>query len=197
MWIYDPELRDALRARFPHLDVRDPQDEDEQRLAFARVDSIEQISLPYDRRSAGPVPPELVYGAGIVRVSYQGLEDALGRDQAVSHAAGIEPRQSIIYRRLEAGTIVGCYQSGEYTGRLTGSYVTPDIGATLDQLGVPAEWAAAKTHFALFEVVEEHFVLETVAAPFRGTAGGARQYYLTSLDDRDRYRPRIFPPRSG
>jgi len=188
IYVYDPKLRDEMRKSLPHLDIREP-DGTEPDLHFVRVDAVQQISLPYDRNDVGDIDPELVRQVGPVRFSYDDLVAIMGYDAVLSHIAGINPRRDIIYRRLEAGVIVGAYQAGEYTGTLTGSYVTPDIGATTDDLGVPPEWAAEKTHFALFEVVEWHFVLETIAAPFKGTGGGARQYFLEELVYRSRYRP--------
>ena len=188
IYVHDPKLRDSLKESLPHLDIREP-DGTEPDLRFAQVDSLQQITLPYDRNSPDPIHPELVREIGLVRFTYDKLAAILGDEVALSHIAGIHPRHDIIYRRLEAGTVVGAYQSGAYAETLTGSYVTPDIGATLDDLGVPPLPAAEKTHFALFEVTDSHFVLETIAAPFGGTRGGARQYFLEHLSDRQHYRP--------
>jgi hypothetical protein len=188
IYVYDPRLRDELRKSLPHLDIREP-DGTEPDLHFVWVDAVQQISLPYDRNGTGNIDPELVRQVGPVRFSYDDLVAIMGYDVVLSHIAGINARLDIIYRRLDEGVIVGAYQAGEYTGALTGSYVTPDIGATTDDLGIPPQWAAEKTHFALFEVIEWHFVLETTAAPFGGAGGGARQYFLEELAYRRRYRP--------
>jgi len=191
VYVYDRSLLAALRRDHPHLDIRAP-DGTEPPLTFKKVTSVEQISLPYDRKTQADVDPSLVYEVGTVRWAYENLARVAQISAVLSHVSGINPLNDIVFRRLEVGAIVGAYQVGEYEGRLTGNYVTPEPRATLDSLGVPAEWAAQKTHFALFKVVEEHFILDSVAAPFRGTKGGSRQFFLTDLLHRTLYTPAHF-----
>ncbi len=191
IYVYDSELLESLKLKHPNLDVRAP-DGTEPPLVVQKVFSIQQISLPYRRDSKHPIEPKLIFEVGLVRLSYENLATACGVSTAISHASGINGFEDIVYKRLEVGTIVGSYQSGEFSGNLTGNYVTPTIGATLDELGVPPEWADQKTHFALFEVIEEHFVLDTIAAPFLGTGGGAKQFFLTEIEHRAYYKPAHF-----
>jgi hypothetical protein len=187
IYVYDPALIATLKADFPDLDIRAP-DGSEPPLVMARVDSVQQISLPYSRNGTEPIDPRQLYEVMMIRWTYECMDE----EAALSHVAGINGRQDIVHRRLEVGTVVGAYQAGAYDGMLHGRYVTPDIGATLDQLGVPERFARRKTHFALFIVTEEHFVLKTTAAPFEGTSGGARQYFVYGADDRRRYKPCCF-----
>ena len=194
IYVYDKKLLADLRQKLPHLDIRAP-DGHEPSLVFARVDSVEQITLPYRRDAPEPVGPEMVYQVGLVKWAYEQLETGRGLTTVLSHVSGIDPRKGFIYRNLEVGTVVGSYQAEIYDGKLHGNYVSPDNGVTMDRLGIPPDWAMAKNYYAQFQVTKEHGVLETTAAPFRGTKGGARQFFLTDLEHRNNYQPCVIGSR--
>ncbi len=70
IYAYDKKLLANLRQKFPHLDIRAP-DGHEPSLVFAKVNSVEQITLPYHRDAAERVTPEVVYQVGMVKWAYK------------------------------------------------------------------------------------------------------------------------------